>query len=161
MSICRKLSYTALLLGIFLTSCTSPKLTKWPTNEITYSIDAIHLDGIGVIKANEIIHRAFKAWEKGGIKFRHVMHGQIKVSIKALEGKTAGYGYFPPYGRLYLDSSDRTWSESLLYRVTLHEISHCLGLRHSKNPKSIRYHKITSVSKLSYWDIQSVKELYK
>ena len=141
-------------------SCTSNHADKWPSSDITYSIDAIHLKGVNVIKANEVIHRAFKAWEVGGIKFRHVMHGQIKVSIKPLDGLQAGFGYFPPDGRLILDSSDRIWSESLLYRVTLHEISHCLGLMHSNNPDSMTYYKITANDKLSIWDKERITKLY-
>ena len=161
MSICRKLRLASLLLGyIVLTSCTTPELTKWPSSDITYSIDAIHLKGIDVIRANEIIHRAFKAWEVAGVNFTHMMHGQIKVNIKPLQGNQAGFGYFPPYGRLYLDSSDRVWSESLLYRVMLHEIGHCLGLRHSRHYKSVMTRSIPSFNKLGYWDIQNIKGLY-
>ena len=162
MSICGKLSYTALLLGIFLTSCTtSEQLTRWPTNHITYSIGAIHLDGISSDRANEVIHRAFKTWEATGIvKFKFMMTGQIQVSTKALEGKVAGFGQFPPYGELHLDSSNRTWSESLLYRVALHEIGHCLGLKHRLHENSVMYHRITDVDKLSCWDIEHLRGLY-
>lgn len=113
------------------------------------------------MRANEVIHRAFKAWEDtAAIKFKHVMHGQIKVETKDLEGDQIGFGHFPQDGRLYLDSSDRTWTEDLLYRVTLHEIAHCLGIRHSNNRKSVVYYKITSNGKITYWDKYKLKKLY-
>jgi len=152
-----------LISALLFTSCTSLPLTKWPKSEITYSIDAIHLEGIGLIKANEVIHKAFKAWEVTGIKFRHVMHGQIKVVTEPMKGRRAGYGYFPPPrgdGVLQLDSSDRTWSESFLYQVTLHEIGHCLGLEHSKNRSSVMFYKIRGLDKLSHWDIEHIQLLY-
>ena len=76
-----------LICALFFLSCASPELTRWPSNEVTYSIEAIHLDGVDLITANKIIHKAFKAWEAtGAVKFKHVMHGQIKVSVKALKG---------------------------------------------------------------------------
>ena len=87
---------SVIITALLFISCTSQPVSKWPSKHITYSIEAIHLKGVDVIKANEVIHRAFKAWEAAGVKFRHVMHGQIKVSVKALEGAQAGYGYFPP-----------------------------------------------------------------
>ena len=155
-------------LFFLLSSCTNAvesysidTVDPWPSNEITYSIDAIHIDGVKLIRANEIIHRAFRTWEAtGAVKFRHVMHGQIKVSTEDLKNNQAGYGYHPSDGRLQLDDSNRTWTESLLYRVMLHEISHCLGVRHSNNSDSIFYYKVTSNDKISQWDKAVILELY-
>ena len=150
-----------LICALFFLSCASPQLTRWPSNEVTYSIEAIHLKGVDLITANEVIHRAFKAWEAAGVvKFKHVMHGQIKVSVKALKGDQAGFSYFPTDGRLHLDDSDSVWTKSLLYRVCLHEIGHCLGLEHSFNKKSVMYHRINGNDKLSFWDVENIQELY-
>ena len=153
-----KLSLICLFLFV---SCASQDVYKWPSRNITYSIDAIHLKGVDVMRANIVIHRAFKAWEDTeGVKFKHVMHGDIKVSMKDLQGDLIGFGYFPSDGRLHLDSSDRTWTEDLLYRVTLHEIAHCLGITHSYNKNSVVYHRITSNDKITYWDKRKVQLLY-
>lgn len=150
-----------LLIVVLFVSCASQEVYKWPTRNITYSIEAIHLKGVDVMRANEVIHRAFKAWEDtGAVKFTHMMHGQIKVETKDLEGDMIGFGHFPQDGRLYLDSSDRTWTESLLYRVTLHEIAHCLGMKHSYNPNSAVYYKITANDKITYWDKRRMNKLY-
>lgn len=137
-------------------------LPKWPTRNLTYSTRTIFLDGLTQTEIHNTIEEAFEAWEAtGAVTLTYKEYAShITVSTKDLEGTTAGETTEPPYGNIRLDTSNRQWTKSLLYRVMLHEIGHALGLNHSVGRDSVMYKRIQAYTSITTWDKELINKLY-
>ena len=68
-------------------------------------------------------------------------HPQIRIGHHDLTGNVLAHAYYPGFGGLasdlHLDSSDRTWSESLFLTTVTHELGHTIGIDHIEGVDSI------------------------
>ena len=92
----------------------------------------------------DIIRGAFAEWERRTpLRFREVpddgapffateSRGQIRFFARSFDGagKRRADAFPPRYGQIRFDNAEEWERDSLLKRVTLHEIGHALGLRH-------------------------------
>lgn len=66
---------------------------------------------------------------------------QIRIGHHDLTGNVLAHAYYPGFGGLasdlHLDSSDRTWSESLFLTTVTHELGHTIGIDHIEGVDSI------------------------
>jgi len=143
----------------------------WDTKIIRYYLDPNFgdgMDGMFPLDIQTTVISAFDEWSREtGLTlvrtlFKEKAH--IHVREKDLEGDRVGFGYFPAKGSMNrgmeFDTSKRCWHHSLLWRVALHEIGHCLGLMHVGRKKSIMYKKITTVDYIDSQSVRLVKKLY-
>jgi len=136
---------------------------RWGTRNIYYYIGedfGMEMTGMPQSEIVQTVISAFNEWSTiSGLSLTLTIkkeEAHICVVEKDLLGSTAGFGFFPAEGSMnkgmQFDTSERFWNYSLLRRVALHEIGHCLGLMHIGNKRSIMYKRIT---KVDYIDSQS------
>lgn len=58
-------------------------------------------------------------------------------------------------------SSGKTLSDSQIYGISLHEIGHALGLKHTTNPNDIMYPQEHGITTLSENDLNNLDKIYK
>ena len=144
-----------------LCGCTAPRppvsITRWPSRVVTYRVET---DIPGAVKAARL---AAAEWSRAGVVTLRYVDGAADIVIHGadLSGSVAGFGYFPPYGLLHLDTSKRVWSRGLLYRVLLHEFGHCLGLTHEGTWRGdVMYFRVRQRVTLSRGDVARLAALY-
>lgn len=163
------------------TSCTSINPSPWYSKDVTYSfVDSpymlrgieispvgTNMKGVSKERSRELIRKAAAVWSSiSGLNLIEVEDGKslIRIGEGAISGSIAGYGFHPSSapsgGDMYFDSTNRKWSESMLYKVALHELGHTVGLPHIMHRGSIMYYAITRVSKPSSFDKANLIELY-
>jgi len=147
-----------------------PVYETWRTCAVTYAFEegfGLGLTGLYTAQARQIVEDACREWSDKTCIDLVPTEGRPMILIKEadLSGTKVGFGYFPAVGSmtkgLEFDTSERIWTKGLLYKVALHELGHCLGLRHSSNRSSIMYRSITSVCRLAWFDIDNLNELYR
>lgn len=137
---------------LLFTACETPKYIRSFEGEvITFSIY--------IQDDRRVIRQAFKDINR--LEFICLVevpeNGDIRIYEKHLENNMAGISYGE---EIYLNSS-MEWTDKLRYKVTLHEIGHSLGLGHSDSRRSIMYYKITEVDKMSKFDKDRLREMYR
>ena len=126
------------------------------------------MSGISALKAKELVRKAAQVWSTfSGLKLiekNDSKNVDIRIGERDHSGSCAGYGFFPGNryinGDIHMDNSNRKWSESLFYRVLLHEMGHTLGMVHNEESRSIMYYRITSINEPCDLDIAHIQNIY-
>ncbi|KAK2552734.1 Matrix metalloproteinase-19 [Acropora cervicornis] len=135
---------------------------KWNKTYLTYKFFNFAKGSLTPNLQRAIVSRAFQAWEAiSPLSFmdvtpdkRHYVKSDITIAF--LAGKHRGclhpfdgpggvfaHAFYPDEGDLHFDA-DENWTDGVyhgtnLYSVTLHEIGHLLGLRHSNKATAIMH----------------------
>lgn len=159
------MKYLIAIMSLLLFSCTSvDNLRKPITSQRTYSFTKNFGEGlVGVTKlqARETFRRAARAWSSVcGLEFTESKWpSNVIVGERGLKDGMLGVAYYSA-GLVMLDNSDRVWNEKLLFKTSLHEIGHAIGLPHIMHKRSIMYPYISKAERLSSFDIKRAKLIY-
>ncbi|XP_040820293.1 matrix metalloproteinase-26 [Ochotona curzoniae] len=163
-------------------SSLKPGSSKWNKSNLTYSIINFP-NGLKPSTVSVIIHNAISVWSKvTPLIFQQVASQDADIKLSFWKrghgdcwsfdgpGGILGHAFLPDSqhsGTVHFDK-DEHWSTSNkgsnLFLVAVHEIGHSLGLKHSKNAKSIMYpiyyYQNPKKFHLSAEDIQRIQQLY-
>ncbi|KAF9661535.1 hypothetical protein SADUNF_Sadunf19G0078900 [Salix dunnii] len=156
---------------------------KWPPSK--YALTYTFGRGVQVFDLNtlrSVCADAFQKWaEVSSFTFTEATDGASADIVIAFysgdhgdqysfdgPGKILAHGFFPQDGRLYYDadenwSTDPTMDQTDLESVSVHEMGHLLGLRHSNDPAAIMYPSLqigTKKRDLTQADIDGIHALY-
>jgi hypothetical protein len=84
----------------------------------------------------------------------------IKKADKRFNSKTnVGYAFYDGKQLFAMPIIDRIKDKKMLYKVTTHEIGHCItGWNHLEKPTGIMYHRVTKTDKITYDDLNLLIE---
>lgn len=141
---------------LLLYFCIQPLLIQadlWNKHFITYSVENDVYDP-------KIIKEAVKAWDIAPtLEFEPTEQGKgdIKIYFKPLSD-SVGLSYPPKVGIIVINSNV---SNTSIPQIIQHEFGHALGLKHSKNSKSIMRHTLVPNMRILKSDKRNLNKLYK